>query len=68
VLVQYRGLAPGDRERIASLATEMVVVAPLAGSGPPVVATAWRHRLACTAVDLPALRAFIVAHRGNALP
>ncbi|MDP9070588.1 MAG: DUF3105 domain-containing protein [Actinomycetota bacterium] len=65
VLVQHRDLPDRDTEQLQGLATEMVVVAPLTGPGPPVVATAWRRRLSCTTVDLAALRAFIAAHRGK---
>ncbi len=65
VLVQHRLPRGPEREALEALADDMVVVAPLAGQGPSVVATAWRHRMACTGADLDALRAFVSAHRGR---
>lgn len=65
VLVQHR-LPPGPaRRRLEALAGEGVVVAPLDGPGPAVVATAWRHRLTCSGVDVDALQSFVAAHRGK---
>ena len=65
VLIQHRDLPDADRARLEALATEMVVVAPRSGPGPSVVATAWRHRMTCAAVDVAALRAFVAAHKGK---
>jgi hypothetical protein len=59
VLVQYR--RPGDRARLAPLADDRVVVAPNPDLPARVIATAWRHKLACTAVDLDALRELIAS-------
>ena len=68
VLVQHRSVSAQERGQLESLAGDGVVVAPLAGPGPPVVATAWRHRLTCARVDLAAVRAFIAARRRAAGP
>ena len=66
VLVQHHSVTADDRRRLEALAGDAVVVAPRAGPGPPVVATAWRHRMVCAGVDLAALRAFIASRRGAA--
>jgi hypothetical protein len=65
VLVQYRDLADRERRRLEGLAAEDVVVAPNDQLDAPVVATAWRYRLRCTAVDPGALQRFVDAHRGG---
>lgn len=64
IVVQYRPDLPArPRESLASVAEEVVVVAPNPSLPEPVVATAWRRRLVCRSVDLGALRAFISERR-----
>lgn len=65
VLVQHRDLDDETRRRLEALAGDLVVVAPNPELDRPVVATAWRHRLRCTAVDRAALDAFVFAHAGK---
>ncbi len=66
VILQYRpDLAQEWRARLVSLAGEKVVVAPKPGLTSPVVATAWRHRLACRSVDVAAVRSFISERLGK---
>ncbi len=65
VLVQHRGASGGELRQLEGLAGEKVVVAPNPSLPAPVVATAWRHRMECTGVDLAALRTFVTEHRGS---
>lgn len=66
VMLQYRPDLPKPAvEELASLAGDDVVVAPNPRLAQPVVATAWRHRLACRSTDLSALRSFISERRGR---
>lgn len=66
VLVQYLpSLAAGDVDALEALAGDGVVVAPNPELDEPVVATAWVHKRTCTAVDTPALEAFIEARGGR---
>ncbi|MDP9403864.1 MAG: DUF3105 domain-containing protein [Actinomycetota bacterium] len=66
VIVQYRPNLPEEgKARLAELTGDKVVVAPNPALPDPVVATAWRHRLACRSVDLAALRAFISERAGK---
>lgn len=68
VMVQYRDVTRADLRRLRTLAGREVVVAPNATLDRPVVATAWRHRMACGGAGGPALdalSAFIDAHLGN---
>ena len=63
VVVQYRD--PGDAPALRALGGEQVVVAPHPTLPAPVVATAWRKKLTCTAVDVDALRSFVRDHAGD---
>ena len=66
IVVQYRPDVPaGERESLASVAEDAVVVAPNPSLPEPVVATAWRHRLVCRSVDLAVLRAFVAERKGR---
>lgn len=68
VMVQYDGVTGAALRRLRALAGREVVVAPNPRLDDAVVATAWRHRLACTGAvgaALDALEAFIDAHEGN---
>ncbi|HUP69255.1 MAG TPA: DUF3105 domain-containing protein [Acidimicrobiales bacterium] len=66
IVVQYRSDLPaGPRESLASVAEEVVVVAPNPSLPEPVVVTAWRHRLVCRSVDLAVLKAFISERKGK---
>lgn len=65
IVLQHRDLTERDRRRLEALAADDIVVAPNAGLDVPVMATAWRQRLRCQAVDDAALRTFIDAHRGG---
>jgi hypothetical protein len=66
VLFQHRDLAPAERSRLEALVGPQVVVAPNPALPTPVVASAWRTRLLCAAVDVDALRAFAADHAGGA--
>jgi hypothetical protein len=66
VVVQHRGLADDDRRRLEAMANDSVVVAPRNDLPGPVVATAWRHRLDCRAVEPAALGQFVFRHAGRA--
>lgn len=63
VLIQYRD--PTDRDDLARLARRQVTVAPHPALPAAVVATAWRHKLTCTAVDIDALRGFARSYAGR---
>ena len=65
VLLQHRDLSPGERSRLEALAGARVIVAPNPALPAPVVASAWRTRQLCTAVDERALRRFIDEHAGR---
>jgi len=68
VMVQYRDVTGADLRRLRTLAEGEVAVAPNPGLDTAVVATAWRHRLACGSASgaaLDALEAFIDDHKGN---
>lgn len=69
VMVQHTGDLPsGDLRRLRRLAGRTVVVAPNPDLDSPVVATAWRHRLACGGASggaLDALETFVEAHEGK---
>ncbi|HUR23585.1 MAG TPA: DUF3105 domain-containing protein [Acidimicrobiales bacterium] len=66
ILLQYRPDLPvADRNRLAGLAGDKVVVAPNPSLPAPLVATAWRRRLSCRGVDLTAVRIFIVQRKGK---
>jgi hypothetical protein len=65
VLLQYRGLDTGETARLAALAGPDVVVAPAPMLPAAVVATAWRNKLTCTAVDTGPLSSFIADHAGK---
>jgi len=58
VLFQYRDLDASALAELQTLAGDGVVVAPNATLTSPVVATAWRKKQTCTAVDINALRQF----------
>lgn len=63
VVVQHRN--PADRAALAPLGGDRVVVAPAPDLPVRVVATAWRHKLACTGLDVEALRSFIATPRSS---
>ena len=63
VVVQHRD--PADRAALAPLGGDRVVVAPDPDLPVRVVATAWRHKLACTGLDVDALRSFIATPRSS---
>jgi hypothetical protein len=65
VLLQHRDLGGPDRERLESLAGQLVVVAPNPALPAPVVATAWRTRQQCRSVDLEVLGRFVRDHAGR---
>lgn len=68
VLLQHRDLTPADRTRLERLAGPLVVVAPNPALPVPVVASAWRTRLPCRALDLKALQRFVTDHAGHEPP
>ena len=65
VLLQHRDLAPDERTRLEALAGPQVVVAPNPALPSRVVASAWRTRQQCRAVEVDALRRFIGDHAGR---
>lgn len=66
ILVQYRPtLGDKAQARLISLLADKVVLAPNPALPRPVIATAWRHRLACRSVDLASLRTFIAERKGR---
>ena len=68
VMLQYRDLPPADVRRLRTLSQRQVVVAPNPGLTSPVIATAWRHRLACGGANGPALdflERFVDTHKGK---
>jgi hypothetical protein len=62
VLLQHRDLAPADRAALERLAGPIVVVAPNPSLPARVVASAWRTRQLCGAVDADALSRFVRDH------
>jgi hypothetical protein len=66
VLLQYRDLSTDDVARLQALAGTAVVVAPNSALTSPVVATAWRTRQVCTALETEVLLRFVTlnADRG----
>lgn len=65
VLLQHRDLSPGERSRLEALAGARVIVAPNPALPAPVVASAWRTRQLCRAVDVDALSRFVADHAGH---
>lgn len=65
VLVQHRDLDPVERTRLEALAGPLVVVAPNPALPTRVVASAWRTRQGCHAVDATELRRFVSDHAGQ---
>lgn len=65
ILLQYRDLDTDERRRLEALAATEVVVAPNPDLASALVATAWRHKLSCTTVDVDTLTRFIEAHEGR---
>ena len=68
VLVQYLpdGLGADDLTALQGLAGDSVIVAPNPGLKTPIVATAWRVRQECTALDLPTLTTFATVNADRA--
>jgi len=65
VLLQHRDLEPAERTRLEALAGPLVVVAPNPALPTRVVASAWRTRQGCGAVDAAELRRFVGNHAGQ---
>lgn len=65
VLLQHRDLDPGERTRLEALAGPQVVVAPNPVLPARVVASAWRTRQQCRAVDGEVLGRFVGDHAGR---
>ena len=66
IVVQFRpDLAASARDSLAGLAGDLVVVAPNPSLPAPVIATAWRRRLACRSVELATVRRFIADRKGK---
>ena len=66
VVIQHDpALAADDLEALRGLAAERVVIAPNPDLPDTVVATAWVHKLACSAVDAAALRGFVEDRAGK---
>ena len=68
VLLQYQpdSLSADDLQLLRSLSGDTVVVAPNSDLKTPIVATAWRKRLTCTAVDSSALKKFATVNANRA--
>ena len=65
VLLQHRDLEPAERTRLEALAGPLVVVAPNPALPTRVVASAWRIRQGCGAVDDAELHRFVSDHAGQ---
>ena len=65
VLLQHRDLPPDDLRALESLGGPLVVVAPNPALPAPIVASAWRTRQQCRAVDVDALSRFVHDHAGH---
>jgi hypothetical protein len=65
VLLQHRDLEPAERTRLEALAGPLVVVAPNPALPTRVIASAWRTRQGCDAVDGAELRRFVNDHAGR---
>lgn len=63
VLVQYRD--PADRDALAGLVRDHLVVAPQPTLPARVVVTAWTYKLTCSAVDTAAITKFADSHIGK---
>ena len=72
VIVQYsEDVSADDVAALESLAGDVVIVAPALPEPDlpaPIVATAWRHKQLCSAVDLPTLQAFADEHHFEPIP
>ncbi len=68
VLLQYQPdtVSADDLTLLQSLAGDTVVVAPNSDLKTPIVATAWRKRMTCTAVDTSALKKFATVNANRA--
>lgn len=65
VLLQHRDLPPDALRRLEALGGPQVVVAPNPALPAPVVASAWRRRQECQAVDVEVLDRFVREHAGG---
>ncbi len=65
VLLQHRDLEPAERTRLEALAGPLVVVAPNPALPTRVVASAWRTRQGCGAIDAAELGRFVSDHAGQ---
>ena len=65
VLLQYNDLSADERSALEALATGPVTVAPNPGLTARVVATAWRFKQSCQALDVPTLSQFVSDHGGK---
>ena len=65
VLLQYKGLSADDQRRLERQAGGDVRVAPNPSLPAPVVATAWRHKMQCQALDVEAIKAFVRTYAGG---
>ena len=68
VLLQYErdSLSADDVSLLESLASDTVVVSPNSELKSPIVATAWRKRMTCSAVDTAALKKFATVNANRA--
>ncbi|MCB0997291.1 MAG: DUF3105 domain-containing protein [Acidimicrobiales bacterium] len=64
VLVQFRDLTDDEIAELEDLVASDVVIAPNDTLPATIVATAWQHRLDCTAVDVDALQRFATEFNG----
>ena len=65
ILLLHTGLSAEDQRRLERQAGGDVVVAPNPGQSAPVIATAWRHKVVCQALDVEALKAFVREFAGT---
>jgi len=68
VLLQYQPdtVSADDLALLQTLAGDSVVVSPNPDMATPIVATAWRERMTCTAVDTSALKKFATVNANRA--
>jgi len=67
-LLQYQPdtVSADDLALLQTLAGDSVVVSPNPDMATPIVATAWRERMTCTAVDTSALKKFATVNANRA--
>ena len=69
VVIQYLpSINDIDQQKLASFASDSVIVSPNEKLESPLVATAWTWKLSCKNYEFEALEEFIVDHQGKISP